>query len=321
MQNASVHTLDQNQIRQYSEKQINREFCRNVNGNCENVSYPPGSSLRFWINTEATEYPLHWHPALEIIMPLQNSYTVQISEKEYHLQQGDIFCIPPGEPHHLIAPAEGSRLIYLIDFTVLSRISGFSSLKPYLATPFLLTAQENPSVHETASGLIIQMCNEYFSDNPLRELMVYSSLIRFFVCLGNYWSSSITQDSSESISVEKYRDLTRKLNIVFDFLENHYMDDITLEKAASVAGFSKFHFSRLFQQCTGYHFYDYLCYRRNKAAEELLLNPALSITDIASMSGFSSLSTFNRTFKRFRNCTPSEYRKLYLNSQPHSLLK
>lgn len=42
----------------------------------------------------------------------------------------------------------------------------------------------------------------------------------------------------------------------------------------------------------------------------LLLNPDLTITEIALQSGFSSLSTFNRTFKRTKNCTPTEYRDL-----------
>ena len=88
------------------------------------------------------------------------------------------------------------------------------------------------------------------------------------------------------------------------------MEEITLESIADIAGFSKFHFSRLFKQCSGQNFYDYLCFKRIKTAEMLLLKPTLPITEIALQSGFSSLSTFNRTFKRLKNCTPTEYRNL-----------
>lgn len=46
------------------------------------------------------------------------------------------------------------------------------------------------------------------------------------------------------------------------------------------------------------------------------MKPGTSITEVALQSGFSSLSTFNRTFKRLKGCTPSEYRSLY-HSQMH----
>ena len=95
------------------------------------------------------------------------------------------------------------------------------------------------------------------------------------------------------------------------------MDPITLEMVSDIAGFSKYHFSRLFKQCSGYNFYDYLCYLRIKSAENLLIHPGVSITEIALQSGFTSLSTFNRIFKKIKNCTPSEYRNLY-NISLHS---
>ena len=89
------------------------------------------------------------------------------------------------------------------------------------------------------------------------------------------------------------------------------MEDISLDTIADVAGFSKFHFSRLFKQFTNISFYDYLNQRRVKEAEKLLLNPNLSITEVAMRSGFSSISTFNRVFKSFKECTPTEFKNLY----------
>ncbi|MCC8137722.1 MAG: AraC family transcriptional regulator [Clostridiales bacterium] len=85
---------------------------------------------------------------------------------------------------------------------------------------------------------------------------------------------------------------------------------LSLETVADVAGFSKYHFSRIFKECSGYNFYDYLCLLRIKAAENLLMSKEHSITEVALLSGFSSLSTFNRMFKKKKGCTPSEYRAL-----------
>jgi AraC-like DNA-binding protein len=50
---------------------------------------------------------------------------------------------------------------------------------------------------------------------------------------------------------------------------------------------------------------------RVKRAENLLLNPERSITEIALDAGFESIATFNRAFKEIKHCTPSEYKNLY----------
>lgn len=284
------------------------DFHRVVDGNYEAVKYMSTSSIRIWYNMESEDYPTHWHPAIEIIMPLENTYTVRVSHEEYVLNPGEILIIPAGELHQLIAPESGSRLIFLIDFSIISKLSGFSYLIPFLSHPVLISEASCPQIYREETSLLEKMMSEYFNDTNLWELVVYSHLLNFFVTYGRY---RMTQDDTLPYAhSDKQKELIDKLNCVFDYLDLHYMEDITLEKVADVAGFSKFHFSRLFKQCSGQNFYDYLCFKRIKSAEMLLLKPELSITEIALQSGFSSLSTFNRTFKRQKNCTPTEYRNL-----------
>ena len=83
-----------------------------------------------------------------------------------------------------------------------------------------------------------------------------------------------------------------------------------MEMVDEHSGFSKLHFSRLFKKYTNTTFYDYLILKRIQAAEQLLADADLSITEVALRTGFSSISTFNRTFKRKKNCTPREYRSM-----------
>ncbi|HHX13236.1 MAG TPA: helix-turn-helix domain-containing protein, partial [Clostridiales bacterium] len=45
--------------------------------------------------------------------------------------------------------------------------------------------------------------------------------------------------------------------------------------------------------------------------EQLLIDPGLTIMQVAMKSGFNSLATFNRVFKAKNHCTPKEYRALY----------
>ena len=166
-------------------------------------------------------------------------------------------------------------------------------------------------IYKEEAALITQLCRDYFSNDSLREMMIYSHLLAFFVNYVRYRISMEESSGLNPVNETRQKDLIDKFNSVLDYLDEHYAEDITLEKVADVAGFSKFHFSRLFKQCSGYNFYDYVCFRRIKAAETLLLKPGSSITEVALQSGFSSLSTFNRTFKKVKGCTPSEYRNLF----------
>lgn len=319
MDSNSLFSLDANLLEEYQRRQHDDNYSRVLHGNSEAVSYLPDSTVRFWLNEQSEEYALHWHPAIEIIVPLENTYTVITGQETHLLAPGDIFIIPGGELHHLIAPDTGKRLIYLFEFDLLSHIRGYSYLTSFLSQPVLINKDTCRPIYKEEADIISQLCHDYFANDSLREMMIYSHLLAFFVNYARYRMSLEDAGGYAPSKETRQKDLTEKFNKVFDYLEEHYAEDITLEKVADVAGFSKFHFSRLFKQCSGYNFYDYLCYRRIKSAENLLLNPQNSITEVALQSGFSSLSTFNRTFKKIKGCTPSEYRNLF-SSQIHPVL-
>ena len=67
--------------------------------------------------------------------------------------------------------------------------------------------------------------------------------------------------------------------------------------------------SHVVEQETGSNFRDLLAARRIREAEILLLHSRESVSAIAARSGFSSMSSFLRTFKRFRSMPPLAYRK------------
>lgn len=284
-------------------------FHRVVENNFEHVDYLKGSTIRIWFNDDSNHYSTHWHTATEIIMPMENYYTVTVYQTKYHLNVGDILVIPSGEQHELNAPPSGSRFIYLFDFSAISKLKGFASILPLLNQPLLITAQTAPGIYESEYDLLLQMRNEYFSDNNLRELIIYSLIINFFVYIGrNHFESNI---DNPYIRTNKKREYIETFNEVLDYIDNHYMEDLCLETVACSAGFSKYYFTRLFKQYTDTTFYDYLSYKRIRVAENLLSRAELSVTEIALQSGFSSISTFNRIFKKLKNCSPTEYRENY----------
>lgn len=304
--------IDMSLLSQGKEFQDKENYKRNVDGSFEPVSYLPGSTIRFWLNDEPVSYDLHWHPVAELIFPLENGYTVTVGLTTYELSPGDIFLIPPGELHSLQAPSSGMRFIFMFDLSVLSNINGYFHLYSFLTQPLLINSSLCAPIYKEEAELIIQLYRDYLLNDSLRDLTIYSRLLSLLVTYAKYRIPLADYSvASSPASIDKQRRLMDKLDSIFRYINDHYAEDITLESVADVAGFSKFHFSRLFKQYTGNNFYDYLCHRRIKSAEALLQNPHVTITEVALQSGFSSLSTFNRIFKKQKNCTPTEYRSLY----------
>ncbi len=285
-------------------------MARELEGTREKVAYEDNRSVLLYVNRQNVNYDTHWHTAAEIIMPLENDYRVSTNDRDYELTIGDILFIPPGELHTLHAPATGQRLILMFDLSVLSAFEDFSTITPILSQPILITSEYNSEIHDTEEQILRDIIDEYQKrSEPMRISMIYSHLLRFFVQLGR---QHIRADVIfPEVRLGKQMEYVEKLNNVVSYINSNFAEEISLEKAASLAGFSKFHFSRLFKQFTGQSFYNYLNQRRVKAAESLLLNPHLSVTDVAMQSGFTSIATFNRVFRQAKNCTPSEYKIYY----------
>ncbi len=279
----------------------------------ELVGYKNNSTVRIWYNHQTCGYNAHWHTALEIILPVENNYDVIAGQTSYHLLPGELLVIPPGVMHTLIAPDSGTRFVFLFDISFLSNIKGFAGIQPLMANPLYITPESLPNTYPALHHILMQMKDEYFSENEFSELTITSLLLNFFVRLGNHYR--FADHPFSDVQPLKQKAYIQKFSGLLTYIDQHYMEDLCLEDMASYIGFSKFHFSRLFKQYTNDTFSDYLNRRRIRAAEELLAAPpGVSITEIAMKCGFTSISTFNRLFKQLKNCTPGEFRML--NSVP-----
>jgi len=280
---------------------------RNVREGQEMVEFHAKTLHRVWLNNLPLDYDAHWHSALEIICPIENYYTVKVNNETYTIQPGEMFFIPPGELHTLLAPPTGQRFIFIMNIASLTKLKGFARIVTLLSYPILMNPETYPNIYEDVYDIMVQIRNEYFNNKEFAELSIQSLLLSLFVKLGENYSQQENLFSNAKPS--KQREYTELFNDALSYIDQHYTEEISLENIAAQTGFSKFHFSRLFKQYTSYNFSDYLCFRRIKAAEKLLENPDCSITDVAISSGFSSISTFNRLFKQQKGCTPSDYRK------------
>lgn len=286
----------------YNREAITEEF--------EIPPYLSSTFMRFWYNTQNVGYSTHWHDAQEVIVPLEGNYSVTAQDMVYHLNPGDILLIPPGILHSIEAPSGGCRFIFLYELTLFCQLPDFIRTQSLLSKPVLITSDTFPEIYEQEISLLMQAASCYWGESPSRQLSIYACLMQFYACYTDYCVKQKAAPAKASGNIPP-KDYSRKLTLLLEYLRQHYGENISLETAAQKAGLSKFYFSRIFKEYTGQTFYDYLSFLRIQAAENLLKDSSAPISAIASACGYSNISSFNRSFRRFQNCTPSEYRSLY----------
>ncbi|MDQ0257349.1 AraC-like DNA-binding protein [Evansella vedderi] len=96
------------------------------------------------------------------------------------------------------------------------------------------------------------------------------------------------------------------------YIQENYMEDISLESCADEVGTNPYTLSKAFKKVIGVNFIDYLTNLRIDKAKGLLLNTNMKINDIAEQVGYRH-SYFNRIFKKHLGLPPSQYRKKRVN--------
>jgi AraC-like DNA-binding protein len=110
-------------------------------------------------------------------------------------------------------------------------------------------------------------------------------------------------------------DKMRQLRLAKDAMDRDWTDpELDLDAVAAHAGYSRYHFLRAFREAYGETPGQYLTHRRIERAEDLLRTADLSVTEICTLVGFSSLGTFSTRFKALTGLTPSEYRAKHVGS-------
>ncbi|WP_207425817.1 GyrI-like domain-containing protein [Pedobacter sp. SYSU D00535] len=106
----------------------------------------------------------------------------------------------------------------------------------------------------------------------------------------------------------------KRVNAAIDFMRLHLDRQVSLEELSEVAQLSKFHFSRVFKTLLGCSPGEYnQRLRLGRARYQLIFPREVFINRIAYDLGFSSTSSFSKSFKKSTQMSPSDWRMMYLN--------
>lgn len=92
-------------------------------------------------------------------------------------------------------------------------------------------------------------------------------------------------------------------------MDREWAEPLDLDAVAAAAGYSRYHFLRMFREAYGETPGQYLTRRRIERAQELLRSADLTVTEVCMLVGFTSLGTFCTRFKEQVGVTPRRFRE------------
>lgn len=257
--------------------------------------------------------PLHWHDEMEIIYIKKGEGRITVDFKQYTVCAGTIALILPGQLHSIeqyeSISMEYENIIFHPNILISKKKDTCNRdyLLPLLTSTVSVSAlylPDSPCYREIAA--CIDANDEISKTNPPGyQLFIKSQLFMLFFILFNKCSLKEPPKKNDK-SLEK-------MKLILKYIENHYMNKITIETIANEAGLSQSHFMKYFKNTMGATFIDYLNEYRLTMASRLLVSSDSSILDIAAEAGFENLSYFNRVFKKRFDQTPSAYRNKFSN--------
>ena len=105
----------------------------------------------------------------------------------------------------------------------------------------------------------------------------------------------------------------RQCAAVKRYIDLHFKEALTLEQLAEDAHMNKFYLSHAFKREYGVSPINYMITRRIEESKYLLAETDLSLSQIAPLLGFSSLSYFSQVFRRTQGVSPMEFRQQVKN--------
>lgn len=280
----------------------------------EHIYFPQPINV---IPSVPTKYDLHWHHFTEMIFyPLDAHSTsipkVIIDQTVYEMHPGDTLLIWSSEMHSVESNGDAALLGIQFASSLLTDLPEFASYS-HLFRNFHLIRHDDPEMEALADYMhlklkqIVDVRHSQALFHGVEELIcVYELFMQFGYYLQN---SLLPKDNAIRQSNNRTFD---KVNAACRYISENCDKDLTLDSIADQVGFSSCYFSRVFKQTIQCNFVEYLTLQRLKRAQNLLADSDAAITTIAMESGFKSISTFNRVFQKYKGCSPSEFKKHYL---------
>lgn len=248
----------------------------------------------------------HYHKEVEIIVMLKGRFGFFINEKPHILDSGDVLLIGSNELHKDYPCDNASLLVFQFDIQEHLEHSGLPYYRYFADAGSPLSRlnyifKSDPRVREQVFESVKEIFRESQSKKEGYEIAISIQIKSIILAL-------LRADTRRILPTRENTELLR-LRPVLDHIENNIEDKLQVEDACKLANMSYHYFVKYFKKTMGMSFVDYVIMKKIKRAELLLLTKDMSIAQIGEEVGMSNMAHFYKMFRKFKGCSPNEFRK------------
>ena len=259
------------------------------------------SYLAYQYSVPSFPFQWHYHPEYELTLILEGSGERLVGDSHEPFSAGDLVLLGPGLPHTWVSDEKSAAVV--IQFT-----EAFAA--PLLQYPECerirrLLVRSSQGLQFAAKTSASHM------DSLLRlpQCKAVTRISALLQVLGSLSSKNARPLASPYFQAARGRKAESRINTVCRYIQTHSTGNISLRDIAALVNLSESAFCKFFKRTTGKTFSDYLVDIRLGHACHLLTETDDNIAEIAYLSGFDSLTYFNRVFLKKKGLRPREFRK------------
>lgn len=251
------------------------------------------------------EFKWHYHPEYELTYIIKGNGYRLIGNSHETFGDGDLVLSGSYLPHTWVGKSNDFEDFeaVVIQFSP-AFIDSFLGFEESIALKLLLEKSKKglffPAKNLELKANLVQLVD---SNGFNRIIDLIKILNQLTVCEQKVLCSNPFQTVNSAES-------ENRINVVCNFLENHFAESITLKQVADLIPLTENNFCNFFKKATGKTFSDYLNAIRINRSCQLLLQTDKLINSIAFECGFENLSYFNRVFLKKKGMTPKAFRKM-----------
>lgn len=263
-------------------------------------------------NTYPVRY-LHWHREMQVVLVQKGQGTVIIGSHIQPFSAGDIYIIGSNQPHLFKSANSRQRSIQLLCLFIdhAKTLSNVPRQIPEMeiVVNFLKMADNGLQVpRQYAKVVETEMINAR-SKTGIHRFINFLKLISILVQINTLYDWKPLSSLLSTYST----DVSGRLSLIYQYTLEHYMNEISLEEIASVACMTPNAFCNYFKKYTRKTYFEFLTdLRISIACKKLLSGDYTTISMVAYATGFSSMVTFNRVFKKAMKMTPTNYAERFM---------
>lgn len=238
---------------------------------------------------ENFSFPTHLHQCFELIILLSGEMEVIVDSKQYLLKEKESILVFPNQIHSL-ASTKSEHVLCIF-------------------SPHLVQA------YSTKISNKIPINNKFNPDEYLIKALEKLEIASSSTEKKGVLYSLCAQFDKTAEYCKKQKESEKLLYKIFSFVEENFSTDCSLSNLSKHIGYDYSYLSRYFKKAIGISFNSYVNHFRLSNACYVLENSNLPIIQCAFDSGFSSLRSFNRSFKQHLGVSPSQYKKDLIHNE------